>query len=450
MTGRRLLFVLALLLIPVSHGVKLMLGLKLWIDPTLLLALAIFLLFGIRVRPWPSLMVVMAGFGCAYVGSLFLAPRGSDLQALNRIFQEPVRLALSMVTFWVALAFFEEDRQFSLKWLSVSIISQLLVAGCAALVLIGVLPAPRFIWSFLDIQYHGLSTQIVDVGPLVIPRLAGTFGEPSPFGLFMFSGLIVFSLALLRETHNSKWVRFGFVASLVGTLGSLSQQVLIGLLPFLTGLALARGRKRFTLRAALVIVTCALVPYVVSRLMVQKEEAVLLQGRHAFGSSGGERAFHAEYAYDLLRRGVVPWASGAGPGRYGEYVAETGLLPDTTTPQVALVEWAVGYGALGTVLIMVWLWRVLGSGVRTYGLLLGASAFVALLLANMFQANWMSEAWFLALAYLSAGDDVPGQPGKAQRQTTELKGLMAAQRTPASNPLQPSQKDGRAVAPGPL
>ena len=114
--------------------------------------------------------------------------------------------------------------------------------------------------------------------------------------------------------------------------------------------------------------------------MVQKEEAVLLQGRHAFGSSGGERAFHAEYAYDLLRRGVVPWASGAGPGRYGEYVAETGLLPDTTTPQVALVEWAVGYGALGTVLIMVWLWRVLGSGVRTYGLLLGASAFVALLL----------------------------------------------------------------------
>jgi hypothetical protein len=93
--------------------------------------------------------------------------------------------------------------------------------------------------------------------------------------------------------------------------------------------------------------------------------------------------------------------TGIGPGRYGDYAVRTGYFPSTVTTQFTIIDWVVEYGFLGLLLIGVWLFRIGSHALFGYGIF-GAGALVAILIGNMFQANWMWEAWFLALAFLDA------------------------------------------------
>jgi hypothetical protein len=60
---------------------------------------------------------------------------------------------------------------------------------------------------------------------------------------------------------------------------------------------------------------------------------------------------------------------------------------------------------LGTWAILVWLWSIARPAVKTLGPMALVTV-LSLVLANLFQANWMWEAFFLALAFLyCAGEE---------------------------------------------
>jgi hypothetical protein len=411
--GARYLFALALLLIPIEHGTKVNLNLKFWIDPTLVLSLIILVLYGIRPRPLATWVLVAFSFVCAYVGAVVFPPPGSDLKALNRILEEPIRLALMMAFFWVCVHFFQEHRSFALKWLSISALLQFLTAVVLYMVLLTWIPVPNRVADMIE-HYYG---QVVYVGDIKVLRMCGTFTESPLFGSFMFSVLVLLWLAVYREQLNPGYSRLAIVAALLGSAASLSGQILLGLLPFLGGSILGLRRLKVLPRILLFLIICLPAPFVTEQIMIRKQEAEVLGTQEEISgtSSGGERAWHALFAWDLFKKSPHLWITGFGPGRYGGYAAETRLFPDTVYPAMAPVEWMFGYGLGGILLVLAWLWVVVKSAAKTYGAVFGITAFTALMLANLFQVNWISESWFMALAYLYAKATQRGQDTRREQ-----------------------------------
>jgi hypothetical protein len=121
--------------------------------------------------------------------------------------------------------------------------------------------------------------------------------------------------------------------------------------------------------------------------MAKTTEALILD-MNVKGASGGERAFYTRFGLKILSEHPNSILFGIGPGRYGDYAVKTGLFPSTVTPQVTLVEWLVGYGVIGSFVIIAWIWLILKEGCKFYGIV-GFGALIGLLFANMFQANWL-------------------------------------------------------------
>lgn len=404
LNSQRILYALAVVLIPFGFGVKEMFGLHYWLEPTLLLALVIFLLWPARPLPLVSVVIVAFAVFGAYIGTIYLPPLYSDVVSLYWIFKEPLRLLLCMMLFWISVRFFVKDLQFAIRWLALSVLVQLVLAAYLLAAVLGILPVPQFLDRFVAMHQ---AAQWITVANRSVPRVCGTFFEAPPFGLFMFCALVLLALAYFRDGLKTRLVFWGTLGALVGLLGSLSEQVFLGVLPLLAGLLLSSKRGRASVRVAFAVLLLALIPFASSELMVrvqqaEVEQAGVEQGGAVQVGSGYERIFHARFAMEVLSENPWHWLTGMGPGRYGEYAEQVGPFSNTTTPQVTPISWLFGYGLPGTALIVAFLVLIGTNAIKRYGILLGGGALLGILVANLFQAGWKSEPFFLALAYLYA------------------------------------------------
>lgn len=396
---QRVLYAAAIVLIPIGFGVKETLGLTYWLDPTLILALLVFVLWPRRPQPLITIAIPVFATFSAYAGTFYMPPIFGDFLTLYHIFKEPLRLFLVLTLFWISVRFFIQDRKFALRWVSISVLVQVVIAIYLVGAVLGKAPYPNFLENYVDAH---MQVQWITVGSFFVPRLCGTFYESPALGMFMISCLVILTFGRLRDGVKGKIVLWGLAAASLGVAWSLSEQVLLGFLPLGAGAILAMRGGKATLRIALAAAILLTVPFVSTKLMNKVQQEQQLQGQQVVGSSGAERAFHARYALRMLDNNPWGWLTGLGPGRYGAYASRTGFFPDSVTPQVTPIAWLFGYGAIGTAIICAWLFLIAKNSVKSYGIFLGLGAFFAILLANMFQAGWKTESFFLALAYLYA------------------------------------------------
>ncbi len=401
MKPARPFYALAIILIPLSFGVKEMIDLKYWLDPTLVLCLLVFLLWPTPPVPIISIAVVAFAVLSAYIGTLYLPPVYSDVVSLYHIFKEPLRLSLVMVLFWTTIRFLKEDRRFVMRWISIGAIAQCIVALYLILAVSTKVPYPDFLKTF--VKMHTLA-QWVTLGGVDVPRACGTFFESPPFGLFMFSSFLLLYLESSSSSATHDRLRsWGLGCSILGTIGSLSGQVLLGFLPLVMGGILSAKRGSRAARVILALIVLMAIPFLGAYIMEKADTGYrLASAEYNPIGSNGERIFHARFAENLLQENPWAWLTGLGPGRYGEYAKQTGLFPDSVTPQITPVAWLCGYGIPGTLLIIGWLFLISKNAVKAFGFIAGMSAISGILLANMFQANWKSESFVVALAYLYA------------------------------------------------
>lgn len=406
------MYALCLVLIPVSFGVKEILNLHYWLDPTLILALLIFLLWPQKPRPLVSAIIPVAAIVSAYAGTFYMPPVYGDFLTLYHIFKEPLRLFLVLFFFWISVRFFIQDRKFALQWISISVIIQLGLALYLICAVLGKLPYPDFLEKYIEAH---LQAQWAYIGSFDVPRLCGTFYESPPLGMFMVACLVILAFGRLRDGVRDKLVAWGLAAAAIGTAWSLSEQVLLGLLPLCAALILTSRRGKGVIRLGLVALLLLMIPFVSTKLMHKIQEEQEVSGQAVVGTSGGERAYHVRYALRTLQENPWAWLTGFGPGRYGEYASRTGIFPDTVTPQVTPIAWLFGFGVLGTFVIAAWLLSIAKSAVNSYGILIGLGVFFGILFANMFQAGWKNESFFLAMAYLYASSHFKRPPTRQQK-----------------------------------
>lgn len=435
LNSQRILYACAVVLIPIGFGVKETLGLSYWLDPTLIVGLIIFLLWPSKPRPTLSVAIPVCAVVSAYAGTFFMPPVFGDFLTLYHIFKEPLRLLLVLMFFWVSVRFFIRDRAFALRWISVSVLVQLVLGVYLVSAVLGRAPYPEFLDKYVNAHMYA---QWVLVGPFDVPRLCGTFYESPPLGMFMTACLVILGFGKFREGAKERIVTLGLIAASVGVVWSLSEQVLLGLLPLCAGIILASGKGKTALRVTLVAGLLLLIPFVSTKMMNKVQQEQQLQGQAVVGTSGGERSFHAHYALRMLDDNPWGWLTGLGPGRYGEYASRTGMFPDTVTPQVTPIAWLFGYGAIGTLIICLWLFCIAKESVKSYGFFVGTGAFFAIILSNMFQAGWKNESFFLALAYLYASGYFKRPPGDQIK--VRLKSL--ARRSGWANPPRGRQPVG--------
>jgi hypothetical protein len=413
----RWLYGLALLTMPLTFATRDLFGAVgiTWVDPTLILGLVVFLLLRAPIKEKAAVWLLGFAFLSAFVGALLLrASADRDRAALYVYYVEPIRLTLNIIWFWVSLRFLRLDRKFVLRWLAICVALEFSVACYLFAAFYDLVPVPDAVRLYLEIYK---TRQAIWWGDLMTYRMAGTFFESPPFGLFMFCCLVIFVLALWysqdnRETRFRIWLGIGAICSFLGTVASLADQVLIGLLALgITLLFVYKGGDGFSRKLLWSGLVAILALYVTSALAKKGNSESGISG-DPMGMSVGERLFHARYGLGLFLEQPASVITGIGPGRYGDYAVRTGYFPSTVVTGVTVIDWVVEYGLVGLFLIGVWLFRIGSKAVLGYGIL-GAGALVALLIANMFQANWLWESWFLVLAFLYSS--VPDPTLKAAR-----------------------------------
>jgi O-antigen ligase len=183
-------------------------------------------------------------------------------------------------------------------------------------------------------------------------------------------------------------------------LFSIADQVFLGgILCLLVSLPVfGQKSKRFTLLLVLGL-TATLGAFEIRSIALKQSASGSKIATEINGSSVGERNFHFHYGLSLLEAYPAATLFGIGPGRYGEYVAETGNYPDTVSMQSSepevLVEWGV-VGLLAWIVFLGCATNRVWNAHRTVGIAL----LTGLIAADSFQANWKQEAVFLAIAVL--------------------------------------------------
>jgi hypothetical protein len=405
------LYALALLAMPLSYALKDIVGLVgiTWVDPTLILGLAVFFLVGLPMKEKMSLWVIGVAFLSAFTGMFLIRPSADrDKAALYVYYVEPIRLTLNIIWFWVSIRLLKLDRKFVLRWLAICVVWEFSIACYLYAAFFDLVPVPEAAKIYLEIYK---TRQAVYWGDLPIYRMAGTFIESPPFGLFMFSCFVIFVLALPGSGSKSNkgfriWAIIGAVCACLGSVASLSDQVLIAMLTLAFTFLYAHKGRIGIARRVLWLSLVAMLAFYVANAVATKEKGESGLTGNPIGESIGERTFHARYGLGLFIEQPVSVITGIGPGRYGDYAVRTGYFPGTVTIQTTAIEWAVEYGFLGVLVIGVWLFRIGSRAILGYGII-GAGALAALLIANTFQSNWLWEFWFLALAFLYSSVRAP-------------------------------------------
>ncbi len=371
-----------------------------WIDPPLIFSiLALVALLPYLNRNNTMLWRQIAGPLAALVLVCGLsALSGFALLPIDRLYnalREPLRFVLMLVWFATSCWFLEQRREMVFRYAAAGALLGLLSGLYVYSAAMRLLPAPIALVAYAQ-QYW--VRQAFWVGNVPLPRMGGLFIEAPPFGLFML-GLLVLFLIALRSGAKNKVTIVGLAAALVGAIASLADQVMIAVVVCLAVSVLSlKMRSRWLRPTVLAMAFClfamAAVLSLRTKLIVGPEIGA---ANVIYGNSVGERNFHARYGISLLGREPAATVFGIGPGRYGEYVAQTGLFPDTVTMQYTAPEILVEWGIAG---LAVWLALLAMLGVRAWKThrFAGLGLLAALLIADSFQANWKSESVFLAVA----------------------------------------------------
>jgi hypothetical protein len=398
------LYSIAVVAIPISVASKFLLGMTgtTWIDPTLLLALAALLALFPHWGDFLNgeLRPVLIGAAVLFLLSLVCALSGVLLRPPASLYdplREPLRLLLNLCWFLVSCWFLVYRPRVILLCSILAVAFGLGSGIYLHLVAFGVAPAPAAVVSYTRAY---LLRQTIWFNGFPIPRMGGLFFESPPFGLFMFSMVVI--LFLVRENGlYTRWTSWGVRFAVLGVLFSMSDQVLLaatlGLLFSLPLMEKKYPRIAWPLAAIVTIAVCA---FEFQSLTVKETSATTGIVTRVNGGSVSERSFHVHYGLLLLEAHPAASLFGIGPGRYGEYASETAYFPNTVNMQTLELEVLVEWGVIG---LGVWIallgcvaaraWEV--NGMLGIGLLLG------LLLADSFQANWKYEAVFLAIGALS-------------------------------------------------
>lgn len=406
MKAVRLFYGTALVLMPVSYATKALLHLEnfVWVDPSLILAVVALVLILPRwgdfltdaLRP---VFLCSLGLGLTAVPAMFSGFLLRPASQLYDVLREPLRFWLLLVWLVIACWFFRESPRMLFRCTAVAAIFALLTGFYMYGVVLGYLPANSATVTYARVYFL---RQAIWMNGIPIPRMGGLFIEAPPFGLFMFSSTVVL-LTGWRLGYRSSLVRCGLWVSILGTIFSLTDQVLLGAavgLGFAVPTLMNRRSWRFWLLLTLALgFAVGLITH--SILAKSRQFSASTSTININGSSIGERTFHTRYGLSLLTSDTRMILFGLGPGRYGEYAAETGYFPDSVTMQFTLMEilceWGVfGLGIWAAVCLLFFfaLWRASGA--------FGGGLFIGLLLANSLQSNWKWEGAFLAAAALYA------------------------------------------------
>ena len=412
------LFALAVLAMPLSYGVKNLLALDaVWVNPTLLLGLIIFVLMKAPVEDKTALWLVLFTFVSAFCGSFLMSPVvDSGKSPAYVTYVEPIRLTLNVIWFWVCIRFLKLDRQLVIRWLVACVLLEFGIAAYLYMGLYDLVPTPDIVHLYLEMYK---TRQAILWGDITIYRMAGTFDESPLFGVFEFSCFVPLFLEVIRRRKNCEsafWPTLAALLAFTGAVASISDQVLVALFIFCmavlwfgvggsrsaspTAVTKEEWAHGLLTKSILVILTFALFLYVGSHQVERwQEQSSNSSSASTAGQSTGERLFHTKYALGLFLEQPISVVVGIGSGRYGNYVGRTGIYQSTVTPQVTPVEWLVEGGIVGMLLVSLWLFQIGQNAARVYGRL-GTAAVISVLVANSLQGVWKWESWFLCLAFL--------------------------------------------------
>ena len=397
------LYAIAVAAIPIGVASKFLLGMTgaVWIDPTLLLALAAllalfprwgdFLTGGLRLAVIGAAALFFLSLVCTLSGVLLRPP-----SSLYIALREPLRLWLNLSWFLLSCWFLAYKPRVILVCSIVAVTFGLAAGVYLHLAAIGVAPAPAPVISYTRAYFL---RQAIWFNGIPIPRMGGLFFESPPFGLFMFSMLIVLSFTRDKGYHP-RWTACGITFAVLGMLFSLADQVLIaGIVGLLASLPhLAKSRSRI-MRPLLTITMIAICAFLVHSLSVKRISSTNDMVTEINGGSVGERSFHFRYGVSLLEAHPAATIFGIGPGRYGEYASETGAFPDSVNVQTSELELLVEWGVIG---FAAWVALLACLAAREWEIhgILGLGLLLGIIIADSFQANWKHEAAFLAVAVL--------------------------------------------------
>lgn len=414
-------YALALLTLGAGPATKVFLGGAevVWFDPALIFSmLALLALLPHLTREstliwreiaWPIAALVLLCGVCLLSGFLLL-----PTDQLYDAVREPSRFLLMLAWFATSCWFIERCTALVLRYAAAGALLGVLsgvYVYCAALRL---LPAPVALVAYAQ-QYW--IRQAVWFGAFPIPRMGGLFIEAPPFGLFML-GLLVFFLVAVRSGTRSHAAKFGLVITVVGTIASLADQVLAAAVVCIASSVLSLRMRVRWLRPAVLTAACCLLAAAAALSLRSKlaSESDAAAPTSIYRNSVGERNFHLRYGLSLLEQRPTAALFGIGPGRYGEYVAETGLFPSTVTMQYTAPEVLVEWGVMGAAVWLCALGWIASRAWKTYGIP-GLGLLMGLLIADSFQANWKSETVFLAAAAFCARlDRTAGEENQARPQ----------------------------------
>ncbi len=399
-----ILYALALLSLPLGPALKLMFGSEemVWVDPTLIFAT---LAFVALIPIWNSsdsielggptlatVVLTLLCIACALSGFL-IRPSTKPYDALR----EPIRFFLTMIWFLTSCWFLRFRRRFVFRCAAVAVLLALLSGIYIDLVAAGFIPAPQKVIQYAQIY---LLRQLISISGQLVPRMGGFFIEAPPFGLFMLSMAAFFYLAYRAGIRRAS-VLPGLIISLLGLFASLADQAFLGFFAALPTVILSIKSRRGWVKPTLVITFGGLLAILGFESLASKVmlEAQTTSTSHIYQDSVGERSFHLEYGLSLFVDKPAAALLGIGPGRYGEYVAETGFFPNTVTMQTTEPELLVEWGVLGLGVWIVVIALTARTAWRLHGLM-GVGLLVGICLADSFQSNWKAEAAFLAFAAL--------------------------------------------------
>jgi uncharacterized protein with PQ loop repeat len=397
------LFAMALAAIPIGVASKFMLGLTgaTWIDPSLVLALAAllallprwgdFLNGGLRLAVMGAAALFFLSLVCALSGATFRPPA-----SLYTPLREPLRLWLNLCWFLLSCWFLVYKPRVVLRWSIFAVVFGLAAGIYLQLVAVGLAPAPASVVAYSRSYFF---RQAIWFNGIPIPRMGGLFFESPPFGLFMFSMLVV--LLFTRETGRyPRWTAWGISLAGLGMLFSLADQVLVaGTVGLLASLPQLAKNRPGVVRPLVVVATIAICAFLFHSLSVKNISSTADMVTEINGGSVGERSFHFRYGVSLLQAHPTSTFFGLGPGRYGEFASETGAYPDSVNIQTSELEILVEWGVIGLAAWIALLACVAGRAWELHGVV-GVGLLLGLIIADSFQANWKHEAAFLAIAAL--------------------------------------------------
>lgn len=343
------------------------------------------------------------------VGSIFYGgfPTYNFITTLFRIF-------LCFFTFSFVASCWAESKILITKTLCIVVIIEFIIGVFFILVGCDVMPAPDSIANYATGFFR---RQAITLDNFSIPRMGGTFIESPPFGLFMLSSYVLIRSLGTSLVNKSKLMLLGKTASLLGSLLSLSDQIIFGICLILGGGYVIKAFKSKNIAMKIIFATtmlvifvavCGFISYRVG-MKIDQYTGTAESGMSAIrGTSIGERAFHFSQVWYFLTSsysGLLLF-TGVGHGRYWDLLSSHSNLSDFfangITTQFIFSEVLLGGGIIGLIILYKWLYNIYDKARVAFGSAMAFNYVFGLIIADSLQANWLWQMLFFTLGALFA------------------------------------------------